>query len=131
MITVLADHNIEGQAQVLLGALAAAGWLDLIPIRLMRFTDVGLAFDSADRDVWHFAQQHQMLLLTDNRNMTGDGSLEQTIREQNSATSHPVITISRTDRLLEKPYRERCAIRLLEIALDLDRYLGSGRLYLP
>ena len=50
--------------------------------------------------------------------MTGEGSLEQTIREENTATSCPVLTISRADRIIEKRYRERCAVRLLEIVLD-------------
>lgn len=74
MITVLADHNIEGQAQLLWGTLSSADWLELVPMRLVRFDDVGLPFDSSDRDVWRFVQAHSMLLLTDNRNMAGDDS---------------------------------------------------------
>lgn len=65
-----------------------------------------------------------MLLLTDNRNMVGVDSLEQTIRDENRATSLPVITLSRADRVVEQSYRERCATRLLDIILDLDNYLG-------
>jgi hypothetical protein len=42
MITVLVDHNMEGQAIMLWGTLAAEGWLDLIPLRLMTFREVGL-----------------------------------------------------------------------------------------
>lgn len=131
MITVLADRNIEGQALLLWGTLGAAGWLELVPMRLVRFEEVGLPHDSTDRDVWRFAQANRMLLLTDNRNMAGTDSLEQTIREENSATSYPVITVGRVDRLIERAYRERCAARLIEIVLYLDDYLGAGRLFIP
>lgn len=89
MITLLADHNIEGQALLLWGTLGAAGWLELVPLRLVRFGEVGLSYDSTDRDVWRFAQANQMFLLTDNRNMVGVDSLEQTIRDENHVTALP------------------------------------------
>jgi hypothetical protein len=92
---------------------------------------VGLPLDTPDREVWRFAQTHQMLLLTDNRNMAGDESLEQTIREESTATPLPVITIGRADRIANRSYRERSAAWLLEIVLSLDSYLGAGRLYVP
>lgn len=98
IITLLADHNIEGQALLLRGTLGAAGWLELVSLRLVRFVEVGLPYDSSDRAVWRFAQARQMLLLTDNRNMVGADSLEQTIRDENQAASLPVITLSRADR---------------------------------
>ena len=50
---------------MLWGSFVAEGWLALMPIVFASFTDVGLAFDSSDRTVWHFAQDHGMLLLTD------------------------------------------------------------------
>ena len=90
-----------------------------------------LAYNSTDRDVWRFAQDNQMLLLTDNRNMVGADSLEQTIRDENQVTSLPVITLSRADRVIEQSYRERCATRLLDIILGLDNYLGTGRVFIP
>lgn len=120
-----------GYATVLWGALAAAGWLDLMPIRVVGFADVGLPIESNDRVVWRFVQTQQMLLLTDNRNMEGENSLEQTIREENSPTALPVITIGRLDRLATYDYRERCATRLMEIMLDIDSYLGTGRVFIP
>lgn len=124
MITVLVDHNMEGHAILLWGTLAAEGWLDLVPLRLMTFGEVGLPFDSDDRTVWRFVQAQWMLLLTDNRSMKGPDSLEQTIREEHTSTTLPVITIGSLDRLDEQAYRERCATRLVEIALDLDAYAG-------
>jgi hypothetical protein len=131
MSAVLVDHNMEGQAVLLWGVLAAAGWLDLVPLRLMTFSDVGLPIDSDDRTVWRFVQARRMLLLTDNRSMKGSDSLEQTIREEHTPTTLPVITIGSLDRLDEQAYREGCATRLVEIVLDLEAYAGVPRLFIP
>ena len=56
MITILADRDVEGQAFLVWGTLSATGWLELLPMRLVRFADVGLPYDSTDREVWRFAQ---------------------------------------------------------------------------
>jgi hypothetical protein len=130
-MTLLADHHLAGQAALLYGILAREGWLALLPIHLKTFADVNLPSGSSDRAVWRFAQSQQMVLLTGNRNMKGHDSLEQTIREENTSTSLPVITIASVDRLDEHLYRERCAARLAEIAFDLDNFLGAGRLFIP
>ena len=66
-MTVLADHNLEGQAVLLWGTLATEGCLTLLPLRLVMLHEVGLPADSTDRDVWRYAQTHQMVLLTGNR----------------------------------------------------------------
>jgi hypothetical protein len=130
-MTILVDHNMKGQAVLLWGTLAAAGWFDLLPLRLVTFADVDLPVNSDDRTVWRFAQTRHLLLLTGNRSMTGPDSLEQTIREENTATSLPVITVGSVGRLDAREYRERCARRLIEITIDLDNYLGTGRLFIP
>lgn len=130
-MTVLADHNLEGQAILLWGTLATEGWLTLLPLRLVMFHEVGLPNDSSDRDVWRYAQTHQMILLTGNRRKTGDDSLEQVIREENMPTSMPVITVARVERLDERTYRERCSSRLVEIMLDIENYRGAGRIFIP
>ena len=100
-------------------------------MRFARFAEVGLSYDSSDRTVWRFAQENRMLLLTDNRNMIGPDSLEQTIRNENRGDSLPVITLSRANRMVEQVYRERCAMRVLDIILELDNYLGTGRVFIP
>lgn len=131
MITVLADHNIEGQAIALWGTLSAEGWLEMLPLRLVTFAQLGLSPDSSDREVWRFAQANGMILLTSNRRMRDADALEQILREENSSSSLPVLTIGNVNRIVEKTYRERCAARLLEIALDLESYLGTGRIFIP
>ena len=128
---MLVDHNIEGHALLLWGTLTAEGWPDLVVLRMVTFPQVGLPYASNDREVWRFAQAQHMLLLTANRCMQGEHTLEHTIREENTLTSLPVLTIGNADRMLEKAYRERCAIRIVEIALDLGNYLGAGRVFIP
>lgn len=131
MITILVDHNMEGQATLLAGTLLTEGWLDLVPMRLVTFAEVDLPFDSNDRSVWRFVQAQQLLLLTDNRSMKGEDSLEQTLREENTPMSLPVLTVGSVNRLDEREYREECAERLVEIVLDLENYLGSSRIFIP
>lgn len=131
MRTILVDHDIEGQVLILWGVLAAEGWLELCPLALVTLVQVGLPVDSSDRTVWRFAQVHRMILLMHNRDMNDADSLEQTIREENTPTSLPVITLGRAERLRESAYRERCVVRLIEIALEIEQYLGTGRLFIP
>ncbi|MCL4708023.1 DUF5615 family PIN-like protein [bacterium] len=125
------DHNIEGQAELLWGALASEGWLELLSLKAFTFHDVEFPVDSSDQEVWRFAQANNMILLTDNRNMQGEDSLEQTIRNENTASSLPVITIGSLARLDEKLYRVQCATRIAEIVVDLENFIGTGRIYIP
>lgn len=130
-IVVLADHNLEGQAQLLWKTLESSGWLELFSLRLVLFAEVELPEDSNDRQVWRFAQQQGMILLTGNRRMTGEDSLEQTLREENTLTSLPVLTMGNLNRMVESKYRKECMDRLLDILLDLENYRGIGRIFIP
>jgi hypothetical protein len=78
----LIDHNLKGHALVFLGAIASQDWLDIVPIQFVTFSEMNLSIDSDDRVVWRFAQENQMILLTDNRSMRGKDSLEQVMREE-------------------------------------------------
>lgn len=128
----LIDHNLEGHALILSGNIANLGWLDLLPIRFMTFEEVALSITSDDRVVWRFAQENQMILLTANRSMKGKNSLEQVMREENTSTSLPVVTIGNANRILTDPnYRNRCVDRLIEIVFDIDDYRGSRRIFIP
>src|SRR5690349_20751171 len=127
MMAVLVDHNMEGQADLLFSMLQSREWATLLNIAFVWFTDIGLPKTATDREVWWRAQDQRMILLTANRRMIGPDSLEQTIREENIATSLPVLTVGVLDRLEEREYREACADRIAEIVVDLDRYLGVGR----
>lgn len=128
----LIDHNLRGHAVVLLGGLTASGWLDLLSIRFVLFEEVGLSISSDDRIVWQFAQANQLILLTANRSMKGENSLEQVMREENTDKSLPVVTIGNIDRLLaETNYREQCVNRLVEIVVDIEDLRGARRIFIP
>ncbi|MBE9101694.1 ACP S-malonyltransferase [Vacuolonema iberomarrocanum] len=128
----LVDHNLEGHALLLAGRIASLGWLDLLPIQFITFAAADLPIASSDRIVWRFAQAEQLILLTANRSMKGQDSLEQVIREENTAIALPIVTISNADRILtDAGYRDRCVDRLLEIVLDVDAYRGCRRLFVP
>jgi predicted nuclease of predicted toxin-antitoxin system len=127
----LVDYNLDGYALIFLGILTKGGWLEFASVKFVTFAEAGLAMDINDRAVWHYAQKHQMVILTANRNMKGGDSLEQVMREENTESSLPVVTIGNLNRLSEPDYRERCAERLIEIAVDIDNYKGVGRLFVP
>jgi hypothetical protein len=131
MITVLVDHDIEGQAALLWSTFVADGWLEFTPLQFVTFDQIRLAHASPDRIVWELAQKQRMILLTGNRNMDGKDSLEQTIQDANTPTSLPIITIANVSRMVETAYRKRCAARLAEIGFSLEEYLGTGRLFIP
>lgn len=116
---------------MLFGSITSEGWLDILRIRFVYFDEVKLPITSSDRVVWRFAQENQMILLTANRSMKGEDSLEQVLREECLPTSLPVVTIANVDRIVEREYREECVDRLIEIALYLENYLGVSRLFIP
>jgi hypothetical protein len=128
----LVDHNLEGHALLLSGSIANLGWLELLTIRFVTFEEIELAVVSDDRVVWRFAQTNQMVLLTANRSMKGENSLEQVMRQENTSTSLPIVTIGDADRVLTDPdYRNRCVDRLIEIVFDIADYRGAMRLFIP
>jgi hypothetical protein len=128
----LVDHNLEGHALLLSGGINNQGWQDSFSIRFVLLEEMSLSVNSSDRVVWRFAQAHQMLLLTANRRMKGKDSLEQVLREENTSTSFPVVTIGDSDRVLnDSAYRDLCVNRLLEIVLYLENYMGTRRIFIP
>jgi hypothetical protein len=55
-----------------------------------------------------------------------------TIVEENTLASLPVVTVGNADRLLnDGDYRKRCVDSLMAIVLDLETYLGVGRIFIP
>lgn len=128
----LIDHNLEGHAVLLLGTIASQGWLENLPIEFVTFPEISIPVDSSDKVVWRLAQEKQMILLTANRSMKGKDSLEQVIREENTPTSLPVLTIGNADRLLnDAEYRDRCVESLIDIVLSIDLYKGTRRIFSP
>jgi hypothetical protein len=54
------------------------------------------------------------------------------MREENTPTSLPVVTIGNIERLLAEPdYRDRCVNRLVDIVVDIEDYQGARRIFIP
>jgi hypothetical protein len=132
---LLADINIKGHMRVLLLLLHSKAWFDLwqdlnVPVRT--FAELGLAPNASDAVIWHTCQQHQVVLITANRNQQGADSLEATIQNCNTPTSLPVLTFASPEEILKsKAHADGVVERLLEYLMEIDRLRGTGRLYLP
>jgi hypothetical protein len=135
MPALMADVNAEGFVRALVSILEGPTWQEVwvaLDTGLVTLADRGLARTSPDDVLWRACQRDGIILVTINRNATGADSLEQVIRAENRADSLPVLTLARPERILiDRPYAERAAERLLEILFELENYLGAGRLYIP
>jgi hypothetical protein len=135
VITLLADANIQGQVEILVGRMQTEQWRDFwdhLQLRHATFADVGLQPADSDAVIWHRCQAMGLVLLTDNRNDDGPDSLEATIRTDNQPTRLPVFTIGNVRQLSESPaYADRVIDQLFEYLLEFDNIRGTGRLYLP
>lgn len=128
----LLDHNLEGQGILLRGIMESEGWLKLIDIPILTFADIGMPVNASDREVWRYTQEHQLILLTANRNARDEDSLAQTIQEENTSTSLPVLTVGYPERIMkESTYSKRCVERIVDIVVNIEIYLGAGRIYIP
>jgi hypothetical protein len=132
---LLADVNCEGQVEVLVAIFLSKTWKGVwreLNLSLETFTSAGLPRRALDVEVWQLCQKLQLLLITRNRNRRGADSLEAAISELNQPDSLPVITLTNADRILgSKLYANRVAERLLDYLIDLDKYRGTGRLWVP
>jgi uncharacterized membrane protein len=66
VLTLLADVNIEGHIRRMVARMQGNLWLE--------FWDIGLDPATTDALIWRHCQDHQLLLLTSNRNDDGPDS---------------------------------------------------------
>jgi hypothetical protein len=131
---IMGDHDIEGQFEQLVRILESPTWSDLwegLGFTKQNFALLGLSENSPDVVVWETCQARQVVLVTGNRNNDGPDSLEATILRLKRADSLPVFTISDPQQFSVRSYAERAAERLLDYLLELDKFRGTGRLYIP
>ncbi|MBI3823960.1 MAG: ACP S-malonyltransferase [Planctomycetes bacterium] len=135
MPTLLIDTNIDGHGDLISMRLDTDAWRafrDHLHLKLIHFEAVGLDRKAKDDVVWRYCQAKGLYLLTDNRNLESDDSLEATIRREGTVQSLPVFTISDADRIYHSAaYLEDVVETLLEFLLDEANYRGAGRLFLP
>jgi hypothetical protein len=83
-------------------------------------------------EVWNVCQAEELILITDNRNLDSEDSLEATIRRNNSPESLPVFTIADMNQFrTNNPYAECVVEALYDDLLRIDDVRGTGRLDLP
>ena len=132
---LVADANIQGQVKHLAQRMQGEAWADFwesLGLVLHTFEDVGLSASSTDLEVWNVCQAEELILITDNRNLDADDSLEATIRRNNTPESLPVFTLADMAEFRRNNfYVERTVEALYDYLLRLDEIRGSGRLYLP
>jgi hypothetical protein len=132
---ILADNDVEGHLAVLVRVWLTEPWHELwtgLGCPVETFASLGLARDAPDAEVWATCQARRVVLLTGNRNAEGHESLEATIRRANRPDSLPVFTIANPRRVLgDRDYAERVALRLLDALMDIENFVGCGRVYLP
>jgi hypothetical protein len=96
------------------------------------FSTIGLSHDSSDALIWRTCQEQHLVLITANRNADGPDSLEVVIRNQNLPDRLPVVTLANPQRLLrDRVSAETVAERLLDDLMDINRFRGAGRIYVP
>jgi hypothetical protein len=132
---ILSDISIQGQVNILALLLASDDWREIwtsLNLTVLTFRDLGLAPDTSDAEIWRLCQQQQIVFITANRNSDSPDSLEPTIRNENRPQSLPVFTLADAQQVqYSREYAERVVERLLDYLLDIDKYRGTGRLYLP
>jgi hypothetical protein len=131
----MADNDVGGQFDELLQVLNSDElrefWEDL-QLGVLTFASLGLERNAPDAVVWDACQANEVILITGNRNNDGPDSLEATLRARNQAGSLPVFTLVHPRRVREsRSYATEVAVKLLEHLLEIDRYRGAGRIWLP
>lgn len=134
MQIILSDYNCEGQALAIFNRLYYDQvWLELVPMRLLRFRQISLSRKAPDERVWRTCQEEGFILLTGNRSgADGDVSLEHIIRTLVTPDSLPVLTIGNLKRVSVDPdYCRACGERMAEIVDDIENFRGTTRLFIP
>lgn len=82
--------------------------------------------------VWDLCQERELVLITNNRNADDADSLEMTIRQRNTQSKLPVLTIANPEHIRRsRDYAQRVVESLLDALERIESLRGTGRLYLP
>ena len=135
MLRVMSDNDVLGLVGRLVEICQSPAWIEFwesLDCTLCRFADFQLPANAPDDKVWQTCQDNELILITANRNKVGVESLEATIRQFNSSSCLPVLTLADPDRIArDRAYAEAAVERLLDILGAIDNFRGTGRLYLP
>src|SRR5262245_51078176 len=122
MQRILSDHDVQGHVSHLMDICQMPPWVDLwreLECVLCTFEDCDLSEDATDATIWHTWQDHDILLITGNRNAEGPESLAMTLRQRNTSNCLPVLTLADPDRLQrDRQDAEAVVERLFEVLID-------------
>jgi predicted nuclease of predicted toxin-antitoxin system len=132
---ILADNDVEGYVRIIHVIWLSETWRDLwngLGLSVESLSTLGLPHDSSDEVIWRTCQKENLVLVTANRNVSDPDSLEIVIRNEGLPDSLPVATLANPQRLTkDRPYAETVAERLLDRLIDINRFRGTGRIYVP
>jgi hypothetical protein len=132
---ILADNDVVGYVRIIHAIWLSEVWRELwnsLGLSVESLSTTGLSHESADAMIWRTCQREKLVLITANRNADDPESLEVIIRTEGLPESLPVITLANPQRLLrDRSYAESVAERLLDDLMDIDRFRGAGRIYVP
>ena len=135
MPAIMADHDVEGDFDIVLRTLMSGEWRELwneINDGVESFRNLGISDNTSDVDLWRLCQERQIILITGNRNREGPMSLQYAIEQLNTPACLPVLTIGAPGRAVRsQDYLHRLVTRLVEYLIDIESVRGAGRLYLP
>ena len=83
----MADHDVEGDFDIVLRTLMSAEWRDLwneLDYDVESFMSLGIPDDTPDVDLWQLCQEREIILITGNRNREGSNSLQYAIEQFNT-----------------------------------------------
>lgn len=84
MQRLLSDHDVQGHVSRLMDICQLPPWVDLwreLDCIICTFEDFDLPLDATDAAIWQVCQDHNVLLITGNRNAESPESLEMTIHQ--------------------------------------------------
>ena len=104
MLAIMADHDIEGQVQLVLHLLMSPEWHALwteLAVRVESFASADLSINTPDAALWQFCQRQQIILITGNRNEDGPESLEAVLQGSKCLSKINFILIAKS---LDDPF---------------------------
>jgi hypothetical protein len=134
---LLADVNVQGHLPYLSRLMEALGLLEILKeldISLATFPDLGLDRSTDDRTLWHFCQENDWVLFTDNRNHEDGNSLNATIQDSWREGHLPVLTLANKGKFENsEQYATRVAQDVAEllVAVFVDKIRDQPRVFVP
>ena len=134
---LLADVNLQGHLPYLRRLMEGQGLLEILRemgISLAIFSDLGLDRGTDDRTLWHFCQDNDWGLFTDNRNHEDENSLNATIQDSWREGHLPILTLANKGRFENsETYAARVAQDVAELLVVafLDEIRDRPRIFVP